>query len=347
MNTVFYGSKVNTDSRFTSGMADGRPHADRSAHSSRRDGSNEDHGHDQTHDHDHSPGHGDDTSMRKLALVATINLFGFLAELAGGLLFGSVALLSDAVHMLFDALAYVMAFAASFVAARYDASDRYSFGLHRLEPLSAFVNGALLIPMVVFILYESYQRFLDPVAIAAGPTLAIAVGGLVVNLVSIYVLEGGEMNLNERGAFYHLLGDAGGSIAVIVSVLAVEYTGLGILDPIAAGLIALVIIWSAGKLLRGSGEIFLHRAPFDVDAVRAAIADVEGVTRVADFHAWQICSELTIATTHVESTVETMDDAEEVTRDVHEVLDANDVEHATVELCPERNHYAHLTAHDH
>jgi cobalt-zinc-cadmium efflux system protein len=318
-------------------MTDTRPRAGRSADGGRASGAE---------GHDHSHGHGGDTSTGKLALVAVINLLGFVAELVGGLLFGSVALLSDAIHMLFDALAYVMAFAASFVAARYDATDRYSFGLHRLEPLSAFINGALLIPMVGFILYRSYQRFLDPVAIATVPTLAIAALGLVVNLVSVYVLEGGEMNLNERGAFYHLLGDAGGSIAVIVSVIAVEYTEIRVIDPITAGLIAILIIWSAGKLLRGSGEIFLHRAPFDIDAARTAITDVEGVARVADLHAWQICSEITIATTHVETAGTT--DAEAVTRGVHDVLDANDVDHATVELCPESTaRHAHLTAHDH
>lgn len=317
------------------------------------------HGHEAGHDHDHATdhdradghshtgghGHGD-TSTRNLALVAAINLLGFLAELAGGLLFGSVALLSDAIHMLFDALAYVMAFAASYVAARYGTDDRYSFGLHRLEPLSAFVNGALLLPMVGFILYEAYQRFVDPVAIATGPTLTIAIGGLVVNLLSVYVIEGGEMSLNERGAFYHLLGDAGGSIAVIVSVLAVTYTGIRIIDPITAGLIALVIVWSAGKLLRGSGRIFLHRTPFDTEAVRATIEETDGVERVADLHAWQICSEITIATAHVE--VDTSTDDNALTRRVHDVLATNDVDHATVELCPpgETDH-AHLTAHDH
>ena len=302
-------------------------------------------GHDRADGHSHTGSHGD-TSTRNLALVAVINLLGFLAELAGGLLFGSVALLSDAIHMLFDALAYVMAFAASYVAARYGTDDRYSFGLHRLEPLSAFVNGALLLPMVGFILYEAYQRFVDPVAIATGPTLAIAVGGLVINLLSVYVIEGGEMSLNERGAFYHLLGDAGGSIAVIVSVLAVEYTGVRIVDPITAGLIALVIVWSAGKLLRGSGRIFLHRTPLDVAAVRASIEETDGVAGVADLHAWQICSEITIATAHVEADTAADDNA--LTRRVHDVLATNDVDHATVELCPSsEDDHAHLTAHDH
>jgi cobalt-zinc-cadmium efflux system protein len=292
--------------------------------------------------------HGSTESNRKLALVAGINLVGFLAELAGGLLFGSVALLSDAVHMLFDALAYVMAFAAGYVAANYETSDRWSYGLHRLEPLSAFLNGALLVPMVVFILYESYQRFLDPIAIDAGPTLAIAVGGLVVNLVAVYILEGDGMSLNERGAFYHLLGDAGGSVAVIVSVLAIEFTGIRVLDPITAVLIAAFIAWSAGKLLRGSGAIFLQKTPFDVDETRAALARADGIEGVDDLHAWQICSEITIATAHVEAGAETVAEAEAVTRLVHEELADRGVDHATVELCPsDAGQDSHLTTHAH
>jgi cobalt-zinc-cadmium efflux system protein len=312
----------------------------------------EDHSHDNDHSHDdghsHGHGHGTGRSSRKLALVAVINVVGFFAELAGGLLFGSVALISDAVHMLFDALAYVMAFAAAYVADNYEVSDRWSYGLHRLEPLSAFLNGVLLIPMVGFILYKAYQRFLDPVAIATWSTLAIAVGGLLVNLLSVYVLEGGEMSLNERGAFYHLLGDAGGSIAVIVSVLVVEYTGIRVIDPIVAALIAVVIVWSAMKLLQGSWAIFLHKAPFDVSEVQAAIEDLEAVEYVEDLHAWQICSELTIATTHVETAVETVSESEDVTHNIHDVLAENGVDHATVELCPAcDDRSTHLTSHAH
>ncbi|WP_135827100.1 cation diffusion facilitator family transporter [Halorussus ruber] len=306
------------------------------------------HAHDGSHD-DHSHGHGtSSTSSRKLAAVSVINLLGFLAELVGGLLFGSVALLSDAFHMLFDALAYVMAFAAAHVADHYGEGDRWSYGLHRLEPLAAFLNGLLLLPMVGFILWESYQRFLDPVAIGTGPTLVIATGGLLVNVGSVYVLQGGEMSLNERGAFYHLLGDAGGSVAVIVSTIVIEMTGFQIIDPIVAGLIAVVITWSAGKVLRGSSVIFLHRTPFDSDKVQAVLREIDGVTAVDDLHAWQICSQITVATTHIETDVETMAEAEDVSRRVHEELAHNGVDHATVELCPSySDRDTHLNNHAH
>jgi len=310
-------------------------------------GTDRDRGHDDDRDHGHDHGTGD-ASSRTLAVVAGINLVGFLAELAGGLAFGSVALLSDAVHMLFDALAYVVAWAAAHLSVRYGRDDRWSYGLHRLEPLAAFVNGLLLLPMVGFILWESYRRFLEPVAIGTGPTLAIATGGLLVNVVSVVVLQGDDLSLNERGAFYHLLGDAGGSVAVIVSTVVVATTGVQVVDPIAAGLIAAVVLWSAGRVLRGSGAIFLHRTPLDHAEVRAAIERVDGVARVADLHAWQVCSRITVATTHVETTAETMAEGEATTRRIHDVLAESGVHHATVELCPAyADRPVHLDAHGH
>ncbi len=300
-----------------------------------------------THGDDHSHA-SDGSSSRSLAAVAGINLVGFAVEFAGGLAFGSVALLSDAVHMLFDALAYVMAFVAATVAERVEASDGWTYGLHRVEPLAAFVNGLLLLPMVGFILWESYQRFLDPVVIGTGPTLVIAVGGLLVNVASVFVLEGDDMSLNERGAFYHLLGDAGGSAVVIVSVLAVEFFGVRVVDPVAAVLIAGLVAWSAVRVLRGSGAIFFLKAPVDATAVRTAVLDVEGVTSVSDLHVWQVCSQLTVATVHVETDAETVTGLEAVNSEVHAVLSTYGVDHATVECCETYDdRHTHVAAHTH
>jgi len=311
------------------------------------------HPHDDSHDghtHDHGGhGHGSEsTSSRKLAAVSLINAVGFFVELAGGLAFGSVALISDAVHMLFDALAYVMAFAAAYIAEDYGNGERWSYGLHRLEPFAAFLNGLLLLPMVAFILWESYQRFLEPIAIGTGPTIAIALGGLAVNIGSVYILHGDAMSLNEKGAFYHLLGDAGGSVAVIVSVLTIELTGIRVIDPITAALIAVVVTWSAATVLRGSGEIFFLKTPFESDEIRSHIRDIEGVTAVDDFHAWQICSQITVATVHVETDVETMIDAEAISRRIHDELADHGVDHATVELSPRyADRDVHLDTHCH
>lgn len=120
------------------------------------------------------------------------------------------------------------------------------------------------------------------------------------------------------------------------------------LDSVAAAFIAIVVIWSAGRVIRGSGSIFLHRTPLDQDAIRRQIERLDGVTGVDDFHAWQICSQITVATTHVETDADTMADAETITRDIHTVLADADVDHATVELCPGfGDRETHLNHHRH
>ena len=288
-----------------------------------------------SHDHDHDGAHGGpiegSTSTRRLALVAVVNFVGFTVELAGGLLFGSVALLSDAFHMLFDMLAYAMAFSASYTAERFEGGQSWSFGLHRLEPVAAFLNGILLLPMVGYILWESYQRFLDPVAIDPVLTLVIAVGGLLVNLGSVYILQGGEMSLNERGAFYHLLGDAGGSIAVIVSTIAVWRFDLPVADPTAAVLIGVLILWSAGKVLRESTSILLERSPVPLDDLRADLTGVDGVEGVEDLHVWRVCSQLTVATVRLVVTADSLEAQRAVRAAVHDRLAERGIDHATVE----------------
>jgi cobalt-zinc-cadmium efflux system protein len=293
-------------------------------------------------DHSHETGADETTtdegtSTRKLALVAGINFVGFVVELAGGLLFGSVALISDAFHMLFDMLAYVMAFSASYTAERFEGGERWSYGLHRLEPVAAFLNGVLLVPMVGYIVWEAYQRVLDPIAINAELTLVIAVGGLLVNVGSVAVLQGGEMSLNERGAFYHLLGDAGGSVAVIVSTIAVAVFDLPVADPAAAVLIGALVLWSAGKVLWESTSILLQRSPTSPAQLRERLAAVEGVDAVEDLHVWQVCSQLTVGTVRVVSESAEVDSRRALQQRIHDVFSEHGVDHATVEVLDSRD----------
>jgi len=289
-----------------------------------------DHSDDDTASHEAASDTG--RSTRRLALVAIINFVGFVVELAGGILFGSVALISDAIHMLFDMLAYVMAFGAGYTAERFEGGEAWSYGLHRLEPVAAFLNGVLLIPMVGYIVWESYQRFLNPVDIDPILTLVIAVGGLLVNLGSVYILQGDEMSLNERGAFYHLLGDAGGSIAVIVSTAAVAVFDLPVADPAAAVLIAVLILWSAGNVLQESTSILLQRSPIDSTALTTELANVDGVERVDDLHVWRVCSQLTVGTVRVVDTATTLEERTRIRTDIHNQLMEYGIDHATVEL---------------
>jgi len=293
----------------------------------------------------HSHGHGEDASVRTLGAVAAINLAGFVIELLGGLAFGSVALVGDAFHMLFDSLAYVMALVAAYMGTKSEPGEYWSYGLSRVEPFAAFLNGVLLVPMVLFLVWESYQRYLSPVDINPRMTILLATGGLVVNLASVYVVQGGEMSLNERGAFYHLLGDAGASIAVIVSMLFVEFGGYYIADPITAVLIAVIIIWSAIKLLRESGAIFFQRSPISVEDLEVRIEALDDVTAVSDVHVWSLSSRLDVATVHVTSDVETVEERDELKRAITELLhDEFDINHVTVDILSEYS-YARPTEH--
>ena len=280
-------------------------------------------------------------STRKLGLVAAINLVGFAVELAGGLAFGSVALVGDALHMLFDAIAYVIAYGATIIARRSDPGGRWSYGLHRIEPFAAFLNGILLVPMVGYLVYESYQRYLSPVEIDAGMTLILAAGGLVINLASVYILQGGEMSLNERGAFYHLLGDAGASVAVIVSMLVVMFTDFLIVDPLTAVLIAALIVWSAIILLRESGAIFFQQSPIDVDEVRNAIEALDGVQSVEDLHIWALSSQIAVASVYVSDSSTTIEERDARIAQIHELLSSTfDVTHATIEVINQNHEHS-------
>lgn len=240
-----------------------------------------------------------------------------------------------------------MAFTAAYLANHHTPTDKWSYGLHRLEPLSAFLNGILLFPMLLFILHESYQRILAPISIATTPTLIIATTGLFINLGSVYILhDNHSLSLNERGALYHLLGDTGASLAVIISTLLIRYTGLVLIDAILAILIALFIIWSALKLLKGSGEIFLHISPLNPQTVRSQLHTLP-INEIIDLHLWQICSELTIATVHIHASPESIDELEQFTHDIHHELDNLGIDHATVELCRGTHCEKHQLTHSH
>lgn len=298
--------------------------------------------------HDQESMAGDDSvGTHTLALVSVINLVGFFIELAGGLLFGSVALISDAVHMLFDALAYVMAFGAIYTAERYEEPGKWSYGLHRLEPSAALLNGVLLIPMALYIVYEAYTRFIDPVSIDPVLTAGVAAIGLIVNIVSVYILRGDEMSLNEKGAFYHLLGDTGASIAVIVTMVLIAVADLRIADPITAVLIAILVIWSAVRVLRDSVSLLLERSPVPLAEVRSAINEIDSIEAVEDIHIWQICSQLTVATMRVQSHSTNLDEQHALRKTIHDQLAEFGIDHATVELVETSQETTSLNSHSH
>jgi len=282
-----------------------------------------------------------DAGARRLLIVAVANLVGFVVEIAGGIVFGSLALVSDAVHMLFDGLSYVMAFMTTWLATTKTETETWTYGFHRLEVLSAFLNGATLFPMALYILYESYQRLLQPVEVSVWQVLVIATLGLVVNLWSMRVVEG-EEGLNEKGAYLHLLGDAGGSVAVIV--------GTSLFDPLVAVLIAVVVLVSAGSVVRKSMGIFLQKSPIPASEIEDVIVSVEGVEEAHDVRVWEVCSQVCVATVHAVVSVERMEEARRLRREIEERLhDRFMIHHVTVQVEQEPGDISveHGVEHDH
>jgi len=274
-----------------------------------------------------------ETAARKLLIVAVFNLLGFVVELVGGLLFGSVALVSDALHMLFDSFSYIMAFATRWIASNKEGTDTWTYGFHRLEVLSAFINGATLVPMALLIFVESYRRFLSPVSIDVVNVLYVAVFGLAINVVSVLVLERDEMSLNERGAYFHLLGDAGGSVAVIVGALAIQYTGRYVIDPIVAVLIAMLVLGSAFAVLKRSLGIMLQKSPVPASEVEEAIESIEGVDDAHDIRVWEVCSQVCIATVHAVVSIDDLEKASGIREAIrHELKERFGIQHVTVQV---------------
>ena len=223
-----------------------------------------------------------------LALTATY----MFAEIAGGLITGSLALLADAAHMLTDVGGLALALLAIRFAAR-EATPQRTFGYLRMEVLSALTNAVVLLLLTVYILYEAYQRFLAPPDILSGPMLIVACVGLIVNLVSMWLLAGGSSeSLNVKGAYFEVLSDMLGSIGVIIAALLMMWKGWVLADPIIGAGIGLFIVPRTWILLKQVTHILMEGTPPDVDLglLERQLSTIEGVKTVHDLHVWTITS---------------------------------------------------------
>jgi len=234
-----------------------------------------------------------------LALLITAIIFG--VELVGGLLSNSLALLSDAGHMLTDTLALGLALLAAFFAARPATKER-TFGFYRLEILSALFNGVILSLISLFIFYEAYIRLLHPVAIKSDLMLAVATIGLLANIGAAVILaKSSRDNLNVKGAFLHIVSDAVSSVGVIVGGVLIHFLGWYYVDPILGFVIGVMILRGAIRLVFESVNILLEAAPAGIDLheVAATIKTVKGVEALHDLHIWTITSGLHAISAHV------------------------------------------------
>jgi len=242
---------------------------------------------------------------RRLLLVLVLTAVYMLAEAAGGWVTGSLALLADAGHMFADVAAIALALVAARFGAR-PASPTKTYGYYRLEILAAFINGVTLAAVSLFILYDAYGRWLAPPVLERGGLMtAVAAGGLLVNLVCAWLLHGDhERDMNVRGAWLHVIGDALGSLGAIAAGALVMLKGWHAADPLFSALIAVLIIWSSWNLIREATNILLEGTPAHINlaAVEDIILSTDGVEDVHDLHVWTITSGREALSAHVRHT---------------------------------------------
>jgi cobalt-zinc-cadmium efflux system protein len=281
-----------------------------------------------THLHDHRR-----ASSRALRLTLVLTAAFTLAEIAGGLLTDSLALLADAGHMLGDDLSLGLALFAIWLAGR-PATSRRTFGYQRAEILAALANGLALVAIAILIVVEAVDRLSDPPDVLAGPMLAVAVAGLLVNLAAASILRGHRAeSLNVSAAFRHVLADLLGSAGVILAALVILISGWEYADPIVSLAIGLLILASSWSIIRDAVAILLEASPrgLDVTEVGKAMAAIPGVVQVHDLHVWTITSGFPALAAHVLVGTET--DCHAKRRELEALLDQRfGLEHTTLQV---------------
>ena len=266
----------------------------------------------------------------KIALIITV-VFLFV-EIAGGLLSGSLALLSDAGHMFSDVFSLLLSLGAMTLALQLPTKER-TYGYHRGEIFAAFINSLLLIGVSAGILWEAYQRAINPAPVQGGLMLVVACIGLGANLLVIFLLHGSH-NLNVRSAFLHIVGDTISSVAVIVAAVWIALTGQVMIDPVLSAFIAILIVISAVRLLRETVTILLQFTPqsVDFDAVVADMTTVSGVEGVHHVHLWSLCSDINVLDAHVYSCERDVEKIEQMKQEIKDRLKKYRILHSTLEF---------------
>ncbi len=261
------------------------------------------------HDHDHGVGlaRAGERHRGRLAWAFGLTFAFFFVQAITGIIANSLALLSDAAHMLTDVIGLGMALAAIQLASRFETggsnrTSSHTFGLYRLEILAAFVNALLLFGVAAWVLYEAAKRVFDDPEVEGLPVLIVAIIGLVINIIAFLLLrEGSKESLNIEGAYLEVLADLIGSVGVIIAAVLLQVFGWTWVDPVIGAAIGLWILPRTWRLGRRSVRILLQAAPdgFDLDALTRDLADIDGVVDVHDLHVWTLTSEMDAASAHL------------------------------------------------
>ena len=300
-----------------------------------------------SHHHDHTHG------ANKKALTVSLILIGIfmLVEVIGGVLTNSLALLSDAGHMLSDAISLLVALMAFKIGERTADTER-TFGYKRFEILAAMFNGATLIVIAIAIFIGAIGRFINPPEIASTGMLMIAVIGLLVNLIVAKILTSGDThdNLNMRGAFLHVLGDLFGSVAAIVAALSIMFFGWGFMDPLASVIVAILITVSGWRVLRQSLHVLMEGVPegINLDKLTKTMNEVEGVEGVHHVHVWTITSGFNAMSGHIVVNGQlNVHETQKIIQAVESKMKEIDINHVTLQVeCKHNRHSGHILCDD-
>lgn len=278
--------------------------------------------------------HYEPKATRALAVAVGITAFFFVVELVGGIITNSLALQSDAFHMLTDVSALSYALAAAWLARRPVTLKR-TYGYYRIEILSAFLNGILLWAVVIFIIYEAIQRIQQPTSVQSLNMLIIAVLGLVSNTaVAVALSRARNESMNIRGAFLHVLADILGSVGAISAGVIMFFTGWYEADPIASIMIGALVFYSSARLVRDSVNVLLEGVPAHVDVAKLErrIVRINGIKDVHDLHVWSISdTKMCCMSAHV-VVEEGSDSRELLTRLIGMLKDEFKIDHTTIQL---------------
>lgn len=314
------------------------PTMEHSQHDTHHHTGNHAESHEHSHLHNHTHGINDlngNKSGGKLLLSLIITGTTLIAEVIGGLLTGSLALLSDAAHVFLDIFALALSYGAVRLASRAP-SGKHSFGFIRMKVIAAFINGATLLLISAEIFREAIIRFANPHAVIAIPMLIVAGVGLAANLLVAFVLGGHDHeDLNARSAFLHVIGDALSSIGVIVAGIIILFTGWTWVDPIASILIGIIILSGSLRILKEAIHLLNEGAPEDAesDTVAEALAEVPEVVGVHDVHVWSLDPSVRLLSAHIVLKDQSLSASSAVMEKVKHILrERYKIKHTTIQF---------------
>ncbi|MEI7532642.1 MAG: cation diffusion facilitator family transporter [Betaproteobacteria bacterium] len=234
--------------------------------------------------------HFKESTSQRVLIIALVFTLGFAGiEAVAGFFANSLALISDAGHMVTDAAALFLAVVAQIISKR-PPSSRYSFGLGRAEALAAFFNGVAMLVLVLWIGYEAFSRFKDPHQVAGGTVTIVAIIGLAINVIVAWILSRDNKSVNTKAALVHVMGDMLGSIAALIAGVVIQYTGWMQIDPLLSIVVCLLLINSTWGVLKESYHFLMKGVPIDIDYIQVGkdISSIEGVNEIHDLHVWEM-----------------------------------------------------------